>query len=296
MVLVIEATPEAIAGATGLCVLAAIGAAVPVRLMKRDLLFVAERLANLLDENRAAILAKQHGIKKTKDNESVGKLFAGFARCGHDLQGRYRRHCREDQTGIRGEREGEDLQKGHAESDRQGSVEDRQESSSGIIVNPTGNTMRSQPDRLRISVPARRYPPSSVLPQQREAIFRPPDVQAVHRCARLMSRKWIMEHHYTYYDYRKFSIPMSETRSDLPAWLATTRSFLFRRESKRCSPISRAGRIQRKPLRRRKKARRFLPGRNRCSLKQIVIRRRGLFHAIFDCRRCSDQGLPEYRQ
>jgi hypothetical protein len=120
MVLVIEATPEAIAGATGLCVLAAIGAAVPVRLMKRDLLFVAERLANLLDENRAAILAKQHGIKKTKDNESVGKLFAGFARCGHDLQGRYRRHCREDQTGIRGEREGEDLQKGRAEADRQG--------------------------------------------------------------------------------------------------------------------------------------------------------------------------------
>ena len=30
--------------------------------------------------------------------------------------------------------------------------------------------MRSQPDQLRISMPARRYPPSSVLLQQREAI------------------------------------------------------------------------------------------------------------------------------
>jgi len=71
---------EAIANATGLRVLSAIGAAVPVRLMKRDLLFVAERMVNLLDENRAAILAKQHGIKKAKDNDSIGKLFAAFLR------------------------------------------------------------------------------------------------------------------------------------------------------------------------------------------------------------------------
>ena len=71
---------EAIANTTGLRVLSAISAAVPVRLMKRDLLFVAERLANLLDENRATILAKQHGIKKTKENESVGKLFTAFLR------------------------------------------------------------------------------------------------------------------------------------------------------------------------------------------------------------------------
>jgi ParB family chromosome partitioning protein len=71
---------EAIANTTGLRVLAAISDAVPVRLMKRDLLFVAERLANLLDENRATILAKQHGIKKTKENESIGKLFTSFLR------------------------------------------------------------------------------------------------------------------------------------------------------------------------------------------------------------------------
>jgi ParB family chromosome partitioning protein len=71
---------EAIANTTSLRVLSAISAAVPVRLMKRDLLFLAERMVNLLDENRAAILARQHGIKKTKENESIGKLFAAFLR------------------------------------------------------------------------------------------------------------------------------------------------------------------------------------------------------------------------
>ena len=98
---------EAIANTTGLRVLAAIGTAVPVRLMKRDLLFVAERLVNLLDENRAAILAKQHGIKKAKDNDSIGngrgshlahglarQRLAGIARCGHGLQSGYRCDCR----------------------------------------------------------------------------------------------------------------------------------------------------------------------------------------------------------
>lgn len=71
---------EAISNATGLRVLSAISDAVPVRLMKRDLLFVAERLVDLLDENRATILAKQHGIKKAKENESIGKLFMAFLR------------------------------------------------------------------------------------------------------------------------------------------------------------------------------------------------------------------------
>jgi ParB family chromosome partitioning protein len=71
---------EAIANTTGLRVLAAISNAVPVRLMKRDLLFLAERMVNLLDENRAAILARQNGIKKVKENESVAKLFTAFLR------------------------------------------------------------------------------------------------------------------------------------------------------------------------------------------------------------------------
>jgi ParB family chromosome partitioning protein len=71
---------EAIANTTGIRVLSAIGAAVPVRLMKRDLFFVAERLATLLDENRLAIVARQHGIKKGKDSDFIQKLFAAFLR------------------------------------------------------------------------------------------------------------------------------------------------------------------------------------------------------------------------
>lgn len=71
---------EAVTSATGLRALAAIGAAVPGRVMKRDLLFVVERLTNLLDENRIAILARQFGIKKAKENDSPAKLFAAFLR------------------------------------------------------------------------------------------------------------------------------------------------------------------------------------------------------------------------
>lgn len=70
----------AIANATGMRVLAAITTAVPVRLMKCDLLFVVERLALLLDENRLAVAARQHGIKNSKDSDSVGKLFAAYIR------------------------------------------------------------------------------------------------------------------------------------------------------------------------------------------------------------------------
>jgi len=71
---------EAIANATGVRVLSAIGAAVPVRLMKRDLLFVAERLANLLDENRLATLARQHGIRQKRDDGGVARTFVAFLR------------------------------------------------------------------------------------------------------------------------------------------------------------------------------------------------------------------------
>ena len=69
---------EALAQATGLRILSAIGEAVPVRLMKRDLLFVAERLAATLDERRLAILIRQHEIAKPKDNDSPAKLLAAF--------------------------------------------------------------------------------------------------------------------------------------------------------------------------------------------------------------------------
>jgi ParB family transcriptional regulator, chromosome partitioning protein len=71
---------EALAQATGIRTLAAIVAAVPVRLMKRDLLFVVERLAASLDERRLEIVARQRGIKKAKDSDSIGKLFTAYLR------------------------------------------------------------------------------------------------------------------------------------------------------------------------------------------------------------------------
>jgi ParB family chromosome partitioning protein len=69
---------EALAQATGLRVLKTIGDAVPVRLMKRDLLFVAVRLTAALDERRQAVLIRQHGIEKPKDGEAPAKLLAAF--------------------------------------------------------------------------------------------------------------------------------------------------------------------------------------------------------------------------
>jgi len=67
---------EAQAQATGLRVLKAIGDAVPVRLMKRDLLFLAERLTAVLDERRLSVFIRQHGIGKLKDDAAPAKLLA----------------------------------------------------------------------------------------------------------------------------------------------------------------------------------------------------------------------------
>ena len=69
---------EAIAQTTGLRVLKAIGDAVPVRLMKRDLLFTVERLTAMLDERKLAILIRQHEIGQPKDTDSPAKLLAAF--------------------------------------------------------------------------------------------------------------------------------------------------------------------------------------------------------------------------
>ena len=71
---------EAITNTTGIRVLAAIADAVPVRLMKRDLLFVVERLAGSVEERRLEIVARQHGIKREKDSDSIAKLFAAYLR------------------------------------------------------------------------------------------------------------------------------------------------------------------------------------------------------------------------
>jgi ParB family chromosome partitioning protein len=71
---------EAIANTTGIRVLAAIADAVPVRLMRRDLLFIVERLAGLVEERRLEVVARQHGIKREKDSDSIVKLFAAYLR------------------------------------------------------------------------------------------------------------------------------------------------------------------------------------------------------------------------
>jgi ParB family chromosome partitioning protein len=72
---------EAIAQATGLRVLKATSDAVPVRMMKRDLLFVTERLAAVLDERRLAVIFRLHGICKASGaGDTPAKLLASFLR------------------------------------------------------------------------------------------------------------------------------------------------------------------------------------------------------------------------
>ena len=72
---------EAIAQATGLRVLKATSDAVPVRLMKRDLLFVTERLAAVLDERRLAFVFRLHGIGKANGaGDAPAKLLTSFLR------------------------------------------------------------------------------------------------------------------------------------------------------------------------------------------------------------------------
>jgi ParB family chromosome partitioning protein len=75
-----ERREAAIANTTSIRVFEAISEAVPVRLMKRDLLFIAERLVSLMDENRLVAVARQHGIKKAKDTDFIGKLFVAYLR------------------------------------------------------------------------------------------------------------------------------------------------------------------------------------------------------------------------
>jgi ParB family chromosome partitioning protein len=60
-------------------VLQSIVAAVPVRLMKRDLVFIAEQLLPMLDEKRHEMVARNRGIR-AKEGEQVAKLLAAFIR------------------------------------------------------------------------------------------------------------------------------------------------------------------------------------------------------------------------
>jgi ParB family transcriptional regulator, chromosome partitioning protein len=69
---------QAIANTTGVRVLSAVSAAVPVRLMKRDLVFILEKLVGIMDQNRIDMLARQHGIRQKRDDGGIGKTLAAF--------------------------------------------------------------------------------------------------------------------------------------------------------------------------------------------------------------------------
>jgi ParB family chromosome partitioning protein len=71
---------QAIANTTGLRILTAVGAAVPVRLLKRDLLFLIERLVTVLDESRIETLARQHGIRQKRDDGGIAKTLTAYLR------------------------------------------------------------------------------------------------------------------------------------------------------------------------------------------------------------------------
>ncbi|WP_433973066.1 hypothetical protein [Tunturiibacter lichenicola] len=60
--------------------LKAIGNAVPVRLLKRDLLFVLTQTIPLVSEGQLQALARQHGIRKDRETDMIEKLFASFLR------------------------------------------------------------------------------------------------------------------------------------------------------------------------------------------------------------------------
>jgi ParB family chromosome partitioning protein len=77
---------DALAQAIGSRVLKAIGDAVPVRLMKRDLLFLTERLAVMLDERRLSVLIRQNRIGKPKDGDAPARVILAFLQKADECQ------------------------------------------------------------------------------------------------------------------------------------------------------------------------------------------------------------------
>ena len=71
---------EAISRATGLRTLEAIGNAVPVRLMKRELLFIATTIVNKLDQPRLEVVAKLHHLGPSKEDDPLTKTVLGYLR------------------------------------------------------------------------------------------------------------------------------------------------------------------------------------------------------------------------
>jgi ParB family chromosome partitioning protein len=189
---------EAIAQTTGLRVLSAIVDAVPVRLMKRDLLFVVEHLAAMLDERRLAIVLRQHGIGKAKATaaDAPAKLLAAFIRkadestLGHLLveivilasrlrqgaqrsrrtvQGGRERHHRQGQAGVRRKGQGKGYKEGRAAATSKGSQGDQ----GGITSTSHRRSLSPRLCHFFALLPV--FPPSFAPPPRREAISDPPD-------------------------------------------------------------------------------------------------------------------------
>jgi ParB family chromosome partitioning protein len=57
-----------------------VAAAIPVRLLKRDLLFLIERLVSVLEESRIETLARQHGIRQKRDDGGLSKTLTAYLR------------------------------------------------------------------------------------------------------------------------------------------------------------------------------------------------------------------------
>jgi len=49
-------------------------------LLKRDLIFVLEKLVSVLDESRIETLARQHGIRQKRDEGGIAKTLLAFMR------------------------------------------------------------------------------------------------------------------------------------------------------------------------------------------------------------------------
>jgi ParB family transcriptional regulator, chromosome partitioning protein len=49
-----------------------------VRLLKRDFIFVLEKLVGILDETRIETLARQHGIRQKRDEGGIAKTLLAF--------------------------------------------------------------------------------------------------------------------------------------------------------------------------------------------------------------------------
>jgi ParB family chromosome partitioning protein len=48
--------------------------------MKRDLLFIVEKLVSLIDENRLTMVARQHSIRQNRDEGGIGKTVLAYVR------------------------------------------------------------------------------------------------------------------------------------------------------------------------------------------------------------------------